>query len=255
MITDVFNSSHKRTWSPTIRLGARQNARRTVAFLHKPRLVGLSPSNSTCRLGWLDLTSIGHTGNFPGFPGKRPLHGLSLSRRLYHAEQFNLDDFRHAGGGGFYGVLSEPSLCVPQPDTAVQLGGVGNRLMPRLAYRKFSDHDSVVGNYAVSANNVAGIRWFELRNVSSGPVTVFQESTYQPDTTWRWIGSAAMDRVGNLALGFSASSSTVYPSIRYTGRLASDPPNTLPQGEATLMSGGASQTGATSLGWKQLDER
>ena len=59
---------------------------------------------------------------------------------------------------------------------------------------------------------MAGIRWFELRNVTAGPVTVFQESTYQPDTTWRWMGSAAQDQQGNLALGFSASSATHLPA-------------------------------------------
>ena len=79
---------------------------------------------------------------------------------------------------------------------------------------------------------MAGIRWFELRNVTNGPVTVFQQSTYQPDTTWRWMGSAAMDGSGNLAVGFSASSATIIPQIRYAGRLATDPLNTLAQGEA-----------------------
>ena len=39
----------------------------------------------------------------------------------------------------------------------------------------------------------AGIRWFEMRNVSNGPVTMHQQSTYQPDSTWRWMGSTAMD--------------------------------------------------------------
>ena len=58
-------------------------------------------------------------------------------------------------------------------------------------------------------------------------MTVFQESTYQPDTTWRWMGSAAMDQRGDMALGYSASSSTIYPQIRYAGRLATDPVNTL----------------------------
>ena len=76
----------------------------------------------------------------------------------------------------------------------------------------------------------------------TGPVTLYQESTYQPDTTWRWTGSIAMDHAGNLALGFSASSSSLFPSIRYAGRLASDPLNTLSQGEATLIAGGGSQT-------------
>ena len=57
------------------------------------------------------------------------------------------------------------------------------------------------------------MRWFELRAVTTAPV-VFQESTYQPDTTWRWMGSAAMDQQGNLALGYSASSSSINPQIR-----------------------------------------
>ncbi len=92
--------------------------------------------------------------------------------------------------------------------------------MFRLAYRNFGDHESLVGNFTVRSNNVAGIRWFELRGVTAGPVTTFQDSTYQPDTTtWRWMGSVAMDKFGNMALGFSASSSTIHPQIRYTGRL------------------------------------
>ena len=65
--------------------------------------------------------------------------------------------------------------------------------MFRLAYRNFGDHEAVVGNYSVSSGGVAGVRWFELSNVTAGPVRVYQESTYQPDTTWRWMPSAAMD--------------------------------------------------------------
>jgi hypothetical protein len=61
--------------------------------------------------------------------------------------------------------------------------------------------------------SVSGIRWFELRNVTAGPVSVFQQSTYQPDSTWRWMGSAAMDQQGNLAIGYSASSSTIFPQF------------------------------------------
>jgi hypothetical protein len=84
--------------------------------------------------------------------------------------------------------------------------------------------------------------------VTSGPETVFQQSTYQPDSTWRWMGSAAMDHNGNIALGFSASSGAIHPELRYAGRLSTDPLNTLAQGEATLISGPGSQTG-TSNRW------
>ena len=100
---------------------------------------------------------------------------------------------------------------MPQLPPQSNLDGLGDRLMFRLAYRKFSDgHEAVVGNYSVSAGGVAGVRWFELRAVTTAPV-VFQESTYQPDTTWRWMGSAAMDFTGNLAIGFSASDATIHP--------------------------------------------
>ncbi len=119
---------------------------------------------------------------------------------------------------------------------------MADRLMFRLAYRNFGDHEALVGNWTVSSGGVTGIRWFELRNVTSSP-TVFQESTYQPDTTWRWLGSAAMDGAGNLALGFSASSASINPQIRYAGRLVSDPAGTLGQGEAHLFDGTGSQNG------------
>jgi len=151
---------------------------------------------------------------------------------------------------GFSALCPTTRSCVPEPGVTSRnrLDAIADRLMFRLAYRNFGDHESVVGNYTVSSGGVAGIRWFELRNVTNGPATVFQESTYQPDSTWRWMGSAAMDSSGDLALGFSASSSSVYPSLRYAGRLATDPLNTLAQGEAVLFAGPGSQTG-TSNRW------
>jgi hypothetical protein len=107
--------------------------------------------------------------------------------------------------------------------------------MFRLSYRNFGTHDSVVGNFTVSSNSVAGIRWFELRNTINVQLQLFRRSTYQPDTTWRWLGAAAMDRDGNLAIGYSASSTSVFPSLRYAGRLASDPVNTLDQKPLCLL--------------------
>jgi hypothetical protein len=154
--------------------------------------------------------------------------------------------FGSPAAAGFTVLCGATRSCVPQAGTTSRLDGIGDRLMFRLAYRNFGDHESVVGNYTVSANSVAGIRWFELRNVSSGPVSVFQESTYQPDSTWRWMGSAAMDQQGNIAIGYSASSSSIFPQIRYAGRLATDPLNTLAQAESTLFAGTGSQTGTNS---------
>src|SRR6185437_4454778 len=90
------------------------------------------------------------------------------------------------------------------------------------------------------------VRWFEINNATSGTPTFVQQSTYQPDTTWRWLAGAAMDHLGDLAVGYSASSAAINPQIRYAGRLAGDPANTLAQGEATLMAGTGSQTGTVN---------
>jgi len=155
--------------------------------------------------------------------------------------------FASPAAAGFSQVCGG-GACVPQSGTTSTLDTLGDRLMFRLAYRNFGDHESVVGNYTVSSGGVSGIRWFELRGVTAGPETVYQESTYQPDTTWRWMGSAAMDKNGDIAIGFSASSSAIHPEIRYAGRLVGDPLNTLGQGERTLFSGAGSQV-ATSSRW------
>jgi hypothetical protein len=141
------------------------------------------------------------------------------------------------------------SAGVPQLGVADLLDNLADRPMFRLAYRRFLDgHEALVGNLTVASNGVAGIRWWEINHATSGTPAFTQQGTYQPDSTWRWMGSAAMDGQGNFAIGFSASSSSIHPQIRYTGRLAADPAGTLGQGEATLIAGTGSQTG-TSGRW------
>ena len=153
--------------------------------------------------------------------------------------------FASPPAAGYTTLCPTTAACVPEPN-GDHLDALADRLMFRLAYRNFGDHESLVGNYTVSSGGVAGVRWFELRAVTSGPEVVYQESTYQPDTTWRWLGSAAMDANGNLALGYSVSSASVVPGLRYAGRLASDPLNVLAQGEATLFAGSGSQSGTNN---------
>jgi len=140
--------------------------------------------------------------------------------------------------------------CIPQSGTGQNLDSLGDRLMFRLAYRNFGDHEALVVNHAVKvgANKdpYTGIRWYEIRSPGATPV-VFQQSTFAPDAKYRWMGSIAMDRLGDIALGYSVSSSTTFPSIAYTGRLAGDALNTL-QSEATLVAGTAAQTGINRWG-------
>jgi hypothetical protein len=151
--------------------------------------------------------------------------------------------FAAACGGG---------TCVPQPGVSQKLDSLGDRLMYRLTYRNFTNHESLVVTHSVKVgtkhnNAYTGIRWYEIRSPGTTPV-VYQQSTYSPDTTFRWMGSAAMDKQGNLAVGYNASSSSVFPSIRYTGRLATDPLNTL-QAEASILNGLGSQTGQNLNRW------
>ena len=193
------------------------------------------------------LPAAGVGNPFVSFPG-----GGTYRVWLFHADfvtpantTFNLVGTPAAAG--FTALCPGTRNCVPELG-GENLDGLGDRLMHRLAYRKFSDgHEAVVGNFSVSAGGVAGVRWFELRAVTTAPV-VFQQSTYQPDATWRWLGSAAMDKNGDLALGFSASSSSINPQIRYAGRLAADAMNTLAQGEASLINGTGSQSGVAIAG-------
>jgi hypothetical protein len=137
--------------------------------------------------------------------------------------------------------------CLPQPPPAtnttdkLDILSYRQRPMHRLQYRNFGTHESLVTNQSVEARpNVAGIRWWELRNPAD-PV-LHQEGTWSPDDVHRWMGSVAMDRDGNLALGYSVVNATnVFPGIRYAGRLAGDPLGQLTQGEAELQAGSGVQ--------------
>lgn len=143
----------------------------------------------------------------------------------------------------FDALLCNFNPCVPQPGTAQKLDTLADRLMFRVAYRNFGDHESIVFNQTVdTGTDKAAIRWYEIRGINSTP-TLYQQSTYDPDTDHRWMGSMAMDGDGNAAIGFSVSNGTsLYPSIRYAGRLSTDPLNQLAQGEATMFNGTGSQT-------------
>jgi hypothetical protein len=142
--------------------------------------------------------------------------------------------FSPACGGG---------TCIPQAGTRQKLDSLGDRLMYRLAYRHFIDHEALVVNHSVAVATTAGtrtgVRWYELRTPGTTPV-VFQQGTYAPDTTFRWMGSAAMDKVGDIAVGYSVSSSQMHPAVRYTGRLPSDATGTL-EAEASIIEGAGSQ--------------
>jgi len=137
--------------------------------------------------------------------------------------------------------------CVPQSGTTVLLEALTDRLMYRLQYRNFGDHQSMVTNHTVNADGAgrAGVRWYELRNSGSG-WSIYQQGTYSPDATNRWMGSIAMNGSGEIALGYSASASSMFPAIRYTGRQAGDPLGLMTYSEQTIINGNGNQTGSAA---------
>jgi N-acetylneuraminic acid mutarotase len=136
--------------------------------------------------------------------------------------------------------------CISQPGTNQGLDPISDRLMYQSAYRVLSDGTQALVlnqtvNVSASGGNQAGVRWYELTNSGSG-WTVAQQGTYAPDSDNRWMGSANIDVSGDIAIGYSVSSATTFPSIRVAGRLAGDPDGQLSQGEETMIAGSGSQT-------------
>jgi hypothetical protein len=135
------------------------------------------------------------------------------------------------------------NACVPQLGTTQLLDTLGSRHMYRLAYRNFGTHDAILATQSVDPAGaaVAAVRWWEIRNPNAATPVVYQNSTYSPGTENRWMSSAAFDKRGNIAIGYSESTALMNPAIKATGRLRNDPKNLL-RSEITLQAGGGSQT-------------
>lgn len=133
--------------------------------------------------------------------------------------------------------------CIPQRDTAVKVDAMSDRLLYRLQFRNLGSRYAMVVNHTVDAgSDRAGIRWYELSNFGSNWM-IGQTGTYAPaDGLNRWMGSIAMNGAGHIALGYSVSSGSLFPSIRATGRLPADPDGQMSQGEVTLVNGAGHQT-------------
>jgi hypothetical protein len=147
----------------------------------------------------------------------------------------------------FVAACNGGGTCIPQSGTNQQLDSLADRLMYRLAYRNFGDHESLVVNHSVTSGSSVGVRWYEIRDPNGTP-TVFQQGTYAPDSSFRWMGSIAMDKVGNIALGYSVSSSLMHPAIRYTGRAPGDPLGTMAAENSVLEGNGSQTSGLTRWG-------
>jgi len=133
------------------------------------------------------------------------------------------------------------------------LDAIQGIFMFRAQFRKWAGYNTVVLNNAVNVNTAtgqAGVRWYELRqDQTTSKWTVYQQGTYAPDTENRWMGSIAMDANGSIGLAYAVSGAGEFPSLRYTGRLSTDPLGTLPYVEVVAKAGIGSQTAASGNRW------
>src|SRR5439155_2716610 len=136
----------------------------------------------------------------------------ALALYRFHVDFVNTNNSTFSGVSvpvtAFHLACGNGGTCVPQPGTSQPLASLGDRLMYRLSYRNFGTYESLLVNQSVqvrSSSNQVGVRWYEIRNPFGTPV-VTQQSTFSPDTTrYRWMGSMAQDKQGNLLVGYSSS--------------------------------------------------
>jgi hypothetical protein len=136
--------------------------------------------------------------------------------------------------------------CIPQPGTTQKLDSLADRLMYRLSYRNLGTREALVINHSVATGGVSGIRWYELQNATGQTMktatpVIRQQGTFSPSADYRWMGSAAMDKTGGIAVGYNISNaSTIKPSLRYAYRAPADPLGTLGN-ETSILVGPGSQ--------------
>ena len=209
-----------------------------------------NPSEASFLPSDLDGSTPPPAGSPDYFVDLNPTSLTALNLYKFHV------DFSNSAKSTFTGPVSIPvaayneacggGICVPQLGTTEQLDSLGDRLMYRLAYRNFGDHETLMVSHSVQpTGSPVGVRWYEIRSPGSNP-TVYQQGTYAPDSTYRWMASVAMDKSGDIAAGYSASSSSIYPAIRWAGRVPTDPLGTL-EAETSIMQSTADQ--ATYSRW------
>lgn len=138
------------------------------------------------------------------------------------------------------GQLTE---CVPQPGTEQRLDAQGDKIMARLIYRRIGDQESIVAVHSVNTTaGSGGVRWYEFRLDENRDAKLYQQGTYAPDSMYRWMASPAMDKNGNIGIGYSYGGASQFAGQRFVGRLAGDEPGKLTLDEQILVEGEDAQT-------------
>ena len=149
--------------------------------------------------------------------------------------------------------------CVPQPGVERRLDAQGDKLMSRVVYRKIGNQESIVAVHSVNtAAGGGGVRWYEFRLNGTGHPSLHQQGTFAPvhsstpAPSFRWMGSPAIDKLGNIGIGYSFGGTPHFAGQRFAGRMAKDPPGVLTTREAVLVEGEAAQT--TTLRWEDYTQ-
>jgi hypothetical protein len=143
--------------------------------------------------------------------------------------------------------------CVPQPGTDRRLDAQGDKLMARATYRRIGRRESIVAAHSVNTSaGAGGVRWYEFRLDGHRNVKLHQQGTYAPDSGYRWMPSAAMDRRGNIGIGYSFGGSPNFAGQRFAGRRDGDPRGQLTLRETVLIDGAGSQ--ASTLRWEDYTQ-
>jgi len=143
--------------------------------------------------------------------------------------------------------------CVPQPGTDRRLDAQGDKIMARLVYRKIGKRESIVAVHSVNTSaGGGGVRWYEFRINKDRNVSLYQQGTYAPEGFYRWMASPAMDRLGNIGIGYSFGGTPNFAGQRFAGRLAGDPPGQLRLQETVLVEGLGAQT--NTLRWEDYTQ-
>jgi hypothetical protein len=147
--------------------------------------------------------------------------------------------------------------CVPQPGAERRLDAQGDKLMARVVYRRVTQgrtsYESVVAVHSVDTERgTGGVRWYEFRVNPDRSLRLHQQGTYAPDEHYRWMASPAIDKLGNIGIGYSFGGPPAFAGQRFAGRLAGDPLGQLTLREAVLVEGEAAQTG--TLRWEDYSQ-
>lgn len=158
------------------------------------------------------------------------------------SQQLSVPSFDAVFTGGFANIA--------QPGTTQRIDAIQGVLMYRAQHMRWTGYNTIVLSHAVDmGSNRSAVRWYELRDANDGNWSVYQSGTYDPTNDSRFMSSAAMDNYGNIALAYSICNATdLYPGLRYTGRLSTDPLGQMTFAEETAIDGGGSQTIADRFG-------